>query len=119
MTLTIAKISFKQYMTSKLKLTEAIKSDPIVDINYIVVKYCKLSYGVNKSQRQYLHFKPNARIIIKWRITNHTLVTSKSDFSSLEKNPLGIITSDRLDMFELYQTDDKIIKWLTINCKEG
>lgn len=60
------KLSFKEYLESKERLREAVKSTPQQETKYTVRKYCKLVVGENKEEKEQINLKPNQVITVNW-----------------------------------------------------
>jgi hypothetical protein len=63
------RLTFKEYLESKEKLLEAIKSSPVQKSSYNVSKYCKLVV-FNEDQKQTILLKPGHQVIVEWIYDN-------------------------------------------------
>lgn len=60
------KLTFKEYVESKERLREAVKSTPQQEVQYTVRKYCKLVVGESKETKEQIILKPNQTITVEW-----------------------------------------------------
>jgi len=63
-------LTFKEYLASKVKLREAVKTTPKQKIQYKVKKYCKLPIGESKDTKEVVSLKPKQTLIIEWSYDN-------------------------------------------------
>ena len=60
------KLTFKEYVESKERLREAVKSTPQQAVQYTVRNYCKLVVGESKETKEQINLKPNQVITVEW-----------------------------------------------------
>lgn len=81
---------------------EATNKDPIVTIEYVVSKYCKMPTGVNKDEKSYVSVKPNDVIHITWLC------------ESIE-NPTPMSVKINETDYTLFYPHQKVKSWLYTN----
>ena len=102
-------LTFKQYLSSKEKLREAIKNTPKQTIQYTVNKYYKLVVGESKDKKDYVSFKPKHKINVEW------LYENIDDPTPLKIN---ISKDDSNDEYVTFWSGQKLSKWLLRNTSE-
>ncbi len=106
------KLSFKEYLTSKEKLREAVTKTPQRVATYSVRKYCKLIVGESKEEKSQVTLKPNQKIVVEWLyedIDNPTAVSLKF---------VNVKDVDAEEPYETYWQGVKLQKWLNRNARE-
>ena len=98
-------IPFRDYLLSKDELLGRLEDDPVILIEYEMVKYSKISIGESLNVRDMFILKPKERIKVQWNYI-------------VKDNPacMGMIIGEKL--YSIYWKDEKIIKWISRNCKE-
>ena len=105
-------LTFKQYLETKEKLREAIKSTPQRTAEYIVRKYSKLPIGESKEFKQFVAVKPKHRIIVEWLyndIDNPTPLNIRFE---------GVDNIESVVDYATPWSGSKLVKWLTRNTRE-
>lgn len=99
-------ITFKQYIESKERLKESIKSVPIVEVNYMMKKYCKFPVG-EREDKDFVALKPNDNVAVTWKYLdpNNRVVES----IVFKESDEGVFT---------YWRQEKVQKWIESNCVE-
>jgi hypothetical protein len=105
-------LTFKEYLTSKEKLREAIAKTPQRIATYSVRKYCKLILGETKEEKSQITFKPNQKIIVEWLYENIDNPTP------VKLNFIDVKDIEPDENFETYWQGQKLLKWLNRNARE-
>ena len=58
-------LSFKEYLDSKEKLRESASNIPVRNVTFNVTKYCKLTTGSCKEEKEQLSLKPKQQLIVE------------------------------------------------------
>lgn len=106
------KLTFKDYLSSKQKLREAVTKTPQRTATYNVRKYCKLVVGESKDSKTQVALKPNHKICVEWlytNIDNPTIVNMTFE---------GVTEIEPGEEFETFWQGIKLIKWLNRNAIE-
>ena len=106
------KLTFKQYLSSKEQLREAIKNTPVRKAEYIMRKYCKLPVGESKADKQYIALKPKQKLVVEW---NHRELENPDLMSICFE---GLDDVDDTKEFQSFWSDDRFKKWLLRNTRE-
>ncbi len=104
--------TFKQYLESKEKLREAVKSTPQRVAEYSIRKYCKFPVGEIKEDRQYISLKPKQKIIVEW------LYNDVYNPTALNVRFEGSDSVDASEEFSIFWDGIKLQKWLVRNARE-
>lgn len=105
------KLSFREYLESKETLRKAVEKTPIITTEYVVNKYCSLTIGGNKAERERVPLKPNNKVLIEW------------EFADIEHpRPVGIRfdgvrNKDPYDENITYWSSKRLQEWLTKNTR--
>ena len=105
------KLTFKEYLESKVKLREAVQNTPQRVARYNVRKYCKLVLG-EKTEKQYVNLKPKQHVLVEWLYDDEdkpTLVGIQFE---------GVAEVDPEDTFDTYRGGERLQKWLLRNTRE-
>lgn len=103
-------LTFKQYLDSKEKLREAVKTTPQRTVEYSVKKYCRIPVGPTKENRTYISLKPKHKIVVEWLyqdIDNPTVVNLAFEGAT-----------DVTEKYPTFWTSGKLTKWLQRNAIE-
>ena len=106
------KLTFKQYLSSKEKLREAIKNTPVRKAEYIMRKYCKLPVGESKEDKQYIALKPKHKLVVEW---NHRELDNPDLVSICFENVDEVPNEEE---FKSFWSDERFKKWLLRNTRE-
>jgi hypothetical protein len=106
------KLTFKEYLESKHRLLEAIKSSPVQQATYDVNKYCKLVVQ-DVDEKITILLKPSQQIVVEWKY---------EDLAN--PLPVGLKIEDKKNPFTesvVYTTKwkgSKLREWLNKNTSE-
>lgn len=106
------KITFKQYLDSKERLTAAIEESPIHTATYHVHKYTNLPVGESKESKIKIPLKPTQKLHIKWKyddINNPQVINIMFE---------GIDEVDPTKEHIAFWASDRLSKWLIKNTTE-
>ncbi|KKL70029.1 hypothetical protein LCGC14_2109020 [marine sediment metagenome] len=106
------KLTFKQYLSSKEKLREAIKQTPVHKAEHMMRKYCKLPVGESKDKKEYISLKPKQKLIVEWHyedLYNPSLVSFTFE---------GIDDVDSEKKHFSFWSDERFKNWLFRNTRE-
>ena len=106
------KLTFKEYLESKERLREAVKSVPQQEVNYTVRKYCKLVVGEIKEEKEQINLKPDHVITVKWLYEDFENPTPLSISFS------GVKSVDEDNTFSTSWQGYRLERWLTKNARE-
>lgn len=106
------KLTFKEYVESKERLREAVKSTPQQEVQYTVRKYCKLVVGESKDEKEQINLKPNQTITVKWLYENFENPTPLSIVFE------GVKTIEEGKVFNTSWPGFRLERWLGRNTRE-
>jgi len=107
------KLTFKEYVESKKRLREAVKSTPRREVQYTVRKYCKLIVGESKETKEQIILKPNQTITVEWLYDNFDNPTPLNIMFE------GVKTVDVDKTFQTLWEGYRLERWLMRNaCEE-
>ena len=105
-------LTFKEYLESKERLSEAVENTPKQTTTYDVTKYCRLVVGESKDDKTTISLKPKNRIIVEWEylsIDNPTPLSIKFD---------GAKDVDPFNDHTTFWQGKKLQTWLWRNTRE-
>lgn len=106
------KLTFKEYVESKDRLREAVKSTPQREVQYTVRKYCKLVVGESKEAKEQIILKPSQTITIEWLYENFDNPTPLSiTFEGVKS-----VEADKI--FNTSWEGFRLERWLMRNARE-
>ena len=106
------KLTFKEYVESKERLREAVKSTPQQEIQYTVRKYCKLVVGESKETKEQINLKPNQTITVEW------LYEDFDNPTPLRINFDGVTAIESDKEFGTMWEGFRLERWLLRNARE-
>lgn len=98
------KLTFKEYLESKLDLINAAKQVPVIITEYVIRRSCKLTIDDTE-----LKFKSRDKINIEWHYHD---INNPTPVSLMVENDLFENSTNRIDM---YMNRCKLEKWLKNN----
>lgn len=106
-------LTFKDYLESKEQLIEALKQTPYTIQEYEVRKYCSITVGPSKEQKQIVGLKPKQKIVVEWLYQD---INNPKPISVCFK---GVKTLTEDDQFKMFWSSEKMKKWISKHTKEG
>lgn len=104
------KISFAEYLNSKQTLRAAVGTIPTRTVEYEVKKYCKLSVGESREDREHVPLKPSHKILVDWLYDDADNPTPLN----LRFEGVGHDASDHVANW----SGERLLKWLMRNTQE-
>ena len=95
----------QEYLASKEQLTQAVKKQPNIVVEYEVVKYTKLPTGTSKDLCEYVNLKPKDVVSIEWLFDTQGDTATVVSFT---------IEGTR---YHNFNGCDRVMKWLHTNTK--
>lgn len=106
------KLSFKEYLASKVQLKEAIMKTPIHTVTYSMNKYCKLPLGETKDKKQYISLKPKNKVIVEWKYED---INAPEIIKIMFEDVENIEESTE---FKTFWVSERFQRWLRKNTRE-
>lgn len=95
----------QEYLASKEQLTQAVKQQPNIVVDYEVVKYTKLPTGQSKDVCEYVILKPKDVVKIEW------LFDSQGETATVVSYMINDV------VYHNFNNSERVIKWLHTNTK--
>ena len=106
------KLTFKDYLHSKELLREAVTKVPRRSATYTVRKYCKLTIGESKAEKDHVNLKPNQQIEVDW------LYRDVDNPTVLNVRFIGVNKILSETDHSVFWEGTRLLKWLNRNTRE-